>query len=100
MQFFSVTLYKKGTMHIKFNNQALVDRFNIYCCQKKKWLPPNYGKVSYSDMNAEERAVIDGFHADGTAGSGEIAYQKIIARKGYYLTEPTQEMPALMAESV
>lgn len=99
-KFFSVTLYKKGTMHIKFNNQALVDRFNIYCCQKKKWLPPNYGKVSYSDMNAEERAVIDGFHADGTAGSGEIEYQKIIARKGYYLTEPTQEMPALMAESV
>ena len=39
-KFFSVTLYKKGTMHIKFHNQALVDRFNIYCSQKKNWLPP------------------------------------------------------------
>lgn len=99
-KFFSVTLYKKGTMHIKFNNQELVDRFNIYCCQKKNWLPPNYGKAAYSDMSAEEKATVDGFHADGTAGSGEATYQKIIAQKGYYLAEPTQQMPALMAPAM
>jgi hypothetical protein len=96
-KFFSVTLYKKGTMHIKFNNQALVDRFNIYCCQKKNWLPPNYGKAAYSDMSAEEKATVDGFHADGKAGSGEAAYMKIVANSGYFLAEPTQAMPALMA---
>lgn len=99
-KFFSVTLYKKGTMHIKFHNQALLDRFNIYCSQKKNWLPPNYGKATYSEMSAEEKATVDGFHADGTAGSGEAIYQKIIAQKGYYLAEPTQQMPALMAPAM
>lgn len=96
-KFFDVTLYKKGTMHIKFRNQELLDRFNIYCCQKKNWLPPNYGKTSYKSMTEEEKAVVDGFHADGTAGSGEAAYAKVIARRDYYLSEPTQAMPALMA---
>lgn len=43
-RYFSVTLYKKGTMHLKFHDQALVDRFNIYCCQKKNWLPRTTGK--------------------------------------------------------
>ena len=56
-KYFDVTLYKKGTMHIKFRNQALVDRFNIYCCRKKNWLPPSYGRTAYKDMTAEERTV-------------------------------------------
>ena len=96
-KFFDVTLYKKGTMHIKFRNQELLDRFNIYCCQKKHWLPPNYGKSTYTNMTAEERATVDGFHADGKAGSGEAAYNKILSKRDYYLSEPTQTMPALMA---
>ena len=96
-KFFSVTLYKKGTMHIKFNNQELLDRFNIYCCQKKNWLPPNYGKAKYSNMTAEEKAAVDGFHADGDAVRGEAAYIGIMAKRNYYFSEPTQAMPALMA---
>ena len=96
-KYFSVTLYKKGTMHIKFSNQDLVDRFNIYCCRMKGWLPPSYGKARYSDMAAEEKAVVDGFHGDGSHGSGESAYGEIMARTDYYLAEPTNKMPSLMA---
>jgi len=96
-KYFDVTLYKKGTMHIKFRNQALVDRFNIYCCRKKNWLPPNYGKTAYKDMTAEERTVVDGFHGDGSAGAGEADYQVVVAKAAYYLAEPTKEMPMLMA---
>lgn len=96
-KYFDVTLYKKGTMHIRFRNQTLVDRFNIYCCRKKNWLPPSYGKASYADMSGEERAVVDGFHGDGSEGVGEAAYQTVMARQAYYLAEPTKEMPALMA---
>ena len=96
-KFFDVTLYKKGTMHIKFRNQELLDRFNIYCCQKKHWLPPNYGKSTYTNMTAEEKAAVDGFHADGDAVRGEAAYIGIMAKRNYYFSEPTQAMPALMA---
>lgn len=96
-KYFDVTLYKKGTMHIKFRNQALVDRFNIYCCRKKNWLPPSYGKTAYKDLTAEERTVVDGFHGDGSQGAGEADYQVVVAKAAYYLAEPTKEMPMLMA---
>ena len=86
-------------MHIKFRNQALVDRFNIYCCRKKNWLPPKYGKADYKDMTAEERTVVDGFHGDGNEGTGEASYQVVMAKPAYYLAEPTKEMPMLMAHT-
>lgn len=96
-KYFTLTVYKKGTMHLKFNNQKLVDRFNIYCCQKKGWLPPSYGKASYTDMDQESRAVVDGFDGDGSKGSGEKAYTEIMAHADYYLSAPTQQRLALGA---
>ena len=96
-KFFDVTLYKKGTMHIRFHNQELVDRFNIYCSRKKNWLPPNYGKVSYADMAAEEKTVVDGFHGDGASGTGAEEYSKVMAKAAYYLSEPVKEVPLLEA---
>lgn len=96
-KYFDVTLYKKGTMHIKFRDQNLVDRFNVYCCGKKNWLPPNYGKTAYTDLTAEEKAVVDSFDGDGTEGSGEKAYREVCANAAYFLGEPVRNMPALMA---
>lgn len=94
-KYFSVTIYKKGTMHLKFNNQRLVDRFNIYCCQKKGWLPPSYGKASYTDMDAEAKAVVDSFDGDGKEGSGAEKYNQVIREASYYLGEPTRTILAL-----
>lgn len=96
-KYFDVTLYKKGTMHIKFRNQALVDKFNIYCCRHKNWLPPSYGKTAYADLSAEERAVVDSFHGDGSKGAGEKAYTAVVERASYYLAEPAQRVPLLTA---
>lgn len=96
-KFFDVTLYKKGTMHIKFRNPELVDRFNIYCCKHKGWLPPSYGKARYSNMQAGEKAVVDSFHGDGKEGSGEKGYNLVMARADYFLSEPVNEVPLLMA---
>lgn len=84
-KFFDVTFYKKGTMHIKFTNMELLDRFNIYCARQRGWLPPSYGNVKYTDMEVEEKAVVDGFHGDGTNGSGQKGYDEVVARAGYYL---------------
>lgn len=94
-KFFEVTLFKKGTMHIKFYDQRLVDRFNVYCCSKKNWLPPNYGRTVYADMSREEREIVDGFNGNGTEGSGATAYAAIMARPEYFLAEPGNQILAL-----
>lgn len=96
-KYFDVTLYKKGTMHIKFHNSELVDRFNIYCCKHKGWLPPSYGKTRYSNMQADEKAVVDSFHGDGKEGSGEKAYSTVMGRAEFFLSEPVQTVPLLGA---
>lgn len=97
--YFLVDFFKKGTVHIKFRPEAmpLVDRLNIYAAKGRNWLPPNYGKKTYSTMDADEKAVVDGLNGDGTDGSGEKAYREVCANAAYYLGEPAREMPALMS---
>ena len=94
-KFFYATFYKKGTMHLEWTNRELIDRFNIFCCREKGWLPPSYGTKKYSEMDAEEQAVVDSFHGDDTPGSGAEGYGKILARAGYYLAPATQQMLGL-----
>lgn len=99
LKYFSVDIFKKGTVHIKFTPEAMpiVDRLNIYASRKKGWLPPNYGKASYSNMDTKEREVVDSFHGDGTEGSGAEAYAEVMAKRDFYLAEPTQKRLALAA---
>lgn len=91
-KYFDIDLFKKGTMHIKFHPEVmkLIDRFNIFAAQKRGWLPPSYGKAAYSNMSAEEQAVIDSFQ-------GEKAYQEVMANKQYYLAEAVPQMLLLPA---
>ena len=98
LKFFYVTFYKKGTMHLKFRNSILLDRFNIYCCQNKNWLPPNYGKKTYSDLDQEEKAVVDSFNGTGEEGSGAMRYDSIVAHSGYYLAPPATSTLKLEGE--
>lgn len=76
--YFTVTLYKKGTCHIKFKNDDLLLKFNIYGSQMKNWLPPSYGKKAYNDMNQEEKNVINSFQ-------GEEGYNKVIENYSKYI---------------
>lgn len=95
--YFTVDLFKKGTVHIKFRPEAmpLVDRLNIYAAMGKGWLPPSYGKANYSNMDTEEKAVVDSFNGDGTEGSGQAAYTEILRDSGYYLASPTNSIQLL-----
>lgn len=93
LHYFKITLYKKGTMHITFNDEylPLIDRFNIFAGKKKSWLPPSYGKVGYENMNEDEKSVIDSFQ-------GEEEYNKILQNSNYYLAPVCNGNDTLMLE--
>ena len=89
-KYFDASIFKKGTCHLKFTDEAVVDALNIYVGKHKGWLPPSYGKVSYDEMNAEEQAIIDDFQ-------GKEQYAKVLANPSKYLFE-TSSMLALPSE--
>lgn len=89
LKYFKATFYKKGTVHLVFTCPELIERFNIFAAQHKKWLPPDYGKKKYSDMTPEEKAVVDSFQ-------GEEAYAEVMAKAGYYLAPPTNNQPLMI----
>jgi Domain of unknown function (DUF4942)/Methyltransferase small domain len=78
--FFSMTGYKKGTMHIRFLRKDLLDRLNRFGAQRKQWLPPSYGRRKYADMDPAERAVVDSFE-------GQASYARVMADPGRYIIE-------------
>lgn len=88
LKYFDVTFYKKGTCHITFTNDELLKKLNIFGSQQKKWLPPAYGKKTYQDMDAEEKAAVDAFE-------GEDAYRQTLANVDYYIYDPTTSVPKL-----
>ncbi len=77
-KYFSITFYKKGTCHIKFHDQRIVDILNIYAAQNKNWLPPCYGRKKYEDLTPDEKAVIDDFQT-------ESEYREVCANTNEYL---------------
>ncbi len=89
LKYFKATFYKKGTVHLTFTCPELIERFNIYAAQNKSWLPPCYGKTAYSNMNAEEKAVIDSFQ-------GEKAYNEVMQKSSYYLAPVTNNQMLML----
>lgn len=78
LRYFNVTFYKKGTCHIEFTNNDVLQRFNLFAARGKGWLPPTYGKKAYKDMSKEERKVVDSFE-------GEESYNRVMLRRDYFL---------------
>lgn len=78
-KYFTITFYKKGTVHLTFKYPELLKKFNIFGSRKKAWLPPCYGKKHYDEMTQEEKQVVDEF--DGSA----LKYENTLADKDYYL---------------
>ena len=89
-KYFTVKFFKKGTCHIQFHDQKIVDRLNIFVGRTRTWLPPSYGKKAYQEMTAEEKDVIDSFQ-------GSEKYAKILADAGNYLVEPASSKMLLLA---
>lgn len=91
LKYFKTTFYKKGTIHITFTCPELIDRFNIYAGRHKGWLPPSYGKKTYTNMTKDEKAVVDSFQ-------GQEAYNKVMCNPSKYLIEIKQPMMMQLAE--
>lgn len=77
-KYFDMEVKKKGTIHIWFNNLDLLKKFNIFGANKKGFLPNSYGKKKYSEMDNEEKAVVDSFE-------GQKEYAKTCENSGYYM---------------
>lgn len=58
---FLIDSYKKGTIHIKYKDQNLLNQFNILAGKGKAWLPPDFGTKPYSDMTDEEKDLVKEF---------------------------------------
>ena len=85
-KYFMVTFYKKGTCHIKFHDQKIVDRLNIAVGRQRSWLPPAYGKVRYEQLDQESRRVVDEFQ-------GREKYEAIMdAPSDYIIDQNPQSM--------
>jgi len=52
-RYFTITVYKKGTMHFVFNDLELLRKFNIYVAKKRGWLPSNYGYTAKKDDSVD-----------------------------------------------
>lgn len=72
--YFKVTCYKKGTIHLTFTNPDILRRFNVAACKGKNFIHQDYGKKTYSDLNTEEKVVVDSFE-------GEKIYNKNLGKK-------------------
>lgn len=81
LPYFTVKFCKKGTCHITFKDDDLLEKFNLFGSQKKGWLPPEYGRKRYKDMNQKEKDIVKEF-----SGS-EDNYNKILENQKYYLID-------------
>lgn len=88
LKYFNVTFYKKGTCHIEFTNLELLKKLNIFGSQKKGWLPPSYGKKKYTEMEQEEKNIIDEFE-------GEKEYEEVMKNTEYYVYDAGNSMKML-----
>ncbi len=83
LKYFDVTFYKKKTCHIVFKNEELLKKLNIFGSQQKGWLPQEYGRKKYAEMNKEARDVVDSFE-------GERSYNEVMLNKEYYILDSSK----------
>lgn len=68
-EYFTITCYKKGTIHLTFNSEDILRRFNVVACRGKEWLPHDYGNKPYEKMTEEEKSVVDSFEGAFSYGT-------------------------------
>ena len=75
--YFTITVYKKGTIHLTFNDENILRRFNVAACRGKNWLPCDYGAKPFTELQMDEKAVVESF--EGQESYKENLNQPIFA---------------------
>ncbi len=81
--YFTISVYKKGTIHLEFNDMDILRRFNVAACMGKGWLPHSYGKKSYDGCSQEEKNVVEEFE-------GPTSYNKNLNQPVFAAYNPAQ----------
>lgn len=55
-RYFTISVYKKGTVHFVFSSQDILRKFNIYIGKKKGWLPMDYSYTTKQEFDGFESA--------------------------------------------
>lgn len=76
--YFTITVYKKGTIHLTFNDEDILRRFNVAACKGKGWLPCDYSERPFDELSLEEKAVAESF--EGRTSYTKHLRQPIFAR--------------------
>ena len=79
--YFTITAHKKGTIHLTFNSDDILRRFNIAACKGKKWLSESYGSKGYKLLTESERGVVDSFE-------NKKSYDKNLNQKIFDCSKP------------
>jgi hypothetical protein len=75
--YFTMTCHKKGTIHLTFNDEDILRRFNVAACKGRGWLPCDYGNTKpYKELAIEERQVVDSFE-------GRESYTKFLGQPAF-----------------
>jgi len=93
--YFKITCHKKGTIHLTFQSEDILRRFNIVACKGKGWLPCDYGAKPFMELTHEERSVAEAF--EGKASYEQNVKRPLFAPKGdqfkiEYEEKPTGQM--------
>lgn len=85
--YFKITTYQKGTIHLTFQDDNILRRFNVAACKGKGWLPNGYGKKRYGDLLPDERATADSFE-------GEKSYEENVNQPLFSIKASTLQIAA------
>jgi hypothetical protein len=76
---FTVTVFKKGTIHLKFNDADTLRRFNIEACKGKNFIPKDYGSFNWDQLTQKEKDIAEKF-------DGEKTYCENVGNVGFALS--------------
>ncbi len=64
--YFFVSIYKKGTMHLEFKDMEVLRLFNIEAAKKLNFLPEDYAQKEYDDLSEKEKNIVNQFESKST----------------------------------
>jgi len=59
--YFFISIFKKGTIHIEFKEKDALRRFNIEACKGKNFLPMDYSEKDFENLDDKDKDLVNSF---------------------------------------